>query len=527
QVIDVPLRGSVGGRYSSADEGAGGDILLEGGAGGFAWHLEGSRRDQDDLRIPGFARSARLRRLDPGVPDVRDALPNSFMHTSGFSGGASYIWDQGYFGAAVSGFDARYGSPAEEEVSIDLRQRRWDFQGAFQQPVSGIKSIKYRFALSDYEHTEFEGAEAGTIFKNEGFDGRVEVQHAKAGPFEGAFGFQTERSDFSALGEEAFLPETLTHSSSGFLFEEAALTDALKLQGGARYDRVSADAESDSRFGPARNRSFDNLSGSLGILYSPGEDWVVALSAAYSQRAPTSQELYANGPHLATGTFEVGDDGLNSEKALGFDLSLRKRTGRLTGSVTGFYTRFHDFIGQFPNGTREDDLPVYSYRSTGAEFAGIEAEAVIHLLEPLSAPASQSGKETSPGDSSGGNRLDLELKADYVRARDTRTGDPLPRIPPFHASAALDYHRGPFGARLEGVYAGDQHRVADNELPTDGYFMLNAALTYTFKAGSTTTDVFIKGVNLTDEEAREHTSFLKDIAPLGGRGVVAGVKIRF
>jgi len=535
--IAEPVRGSVGARYSSADEGLGGDILLEGGFGGFAWHLEGYRRETDDLRIPGFARSARLRAAEPLPASEEEEyghLGNSYMETAGFSAGASYIWDSGYFGLAYSGFDANYGSPAEKEVSIDMEQRRRDFQGAFNQPLTGIKAIKYRLALSDYEHTEFEGPDPGTTFTNEGYDGRIEVTHDKVGALEGAFGYQTDRSEFTALGDEKFLPPTLTKSHSGFLFEEFALSDTVKLQGGLRYDHITADAEADPDFGPARERSFNNLSGSLGVLYTPSDDYAVALSAANSERAPTYQELYANGPHIATGVFEIGDDDLPVEQSLGFDLSLRKRTGRVTGSLTAFYNRFDNFIGQFPTGDVEDDLPVSAYRNTDAEFYGMEAEAIIHLMEPVTAPApiivtgkGVSGKQPVSGPAGPDQSLDLELRADYVHAEDTGSGDPLPRISPFHASVALDYRRGPFGARLEGIYAAKQDRTADNELPTDSYFIVNAALSYTLHAGRTTTDLFIKGVNLTDEEAREHTSFLKDIAPLGGRGIVAGVKVSF
>lgn len=520
QRIDVPLLGSLGTRYRSMDNGISGDLLFEGGAGGFAWHFEAFHRDHDDLHIPGFARSARLRAIDPLEPDeseARGVLPNSFLSSRGLSAGASRIWDTGYFGMAYSIFDSRYGSPAEENVIIEMDRRQWDFHGAFERPVSGIESIKYRLALADYEHTEFEGAEAGTVFMNQGHDGRIEVRHSKAGPFEGTFGIQSERSDFSALGAEAFLPKTLTHSYSGFVFEEASLGDQFKLQGGLRFDHISAHAEADPRFGPERARSFNNVSGSLGLLYEASEDWSAALSLAQSKRAPSSQELYALGPHVATGVFEIGDDQLQSEQAFGLDLSLRKRSGPVTGSLSGFYNRFHDFIGQFPTGAVEvvdgEEFPVYVYRNTGAEFWGMEAEVVFHLL-------------TDDADSES-NRLDLELKADFVHARDTRTGDPLPRISPFHASLALDYHSGPFGARLEGVYSASQHRVSDNELPTDSYCLLNAALTYTLISGSATTSLFIKGVNLTNQEAREHTSFLKDIAPLGGRGVVAGIKVSF
>lgn len=515
--IEELVTGSIGTRMSSADHGIASDIQLEGGAGGFAWHLEGYKRNHEDLEIPGHAKSRRFRQANPGAEglDERGHLENSYLNTEGFSAGASYLWDGGYFGLAYSGFDADYGSPAEKEVSIDLEQRRWDFHGALFEPFRGIEEIKYRFATSDYEHTEFEGPEPGTTFTNQGYDGRIELAHEAWGPVQGTFGYQTQRSEFEAIGDEKFLPKTLTKSHSAFVFEELKLNDHFRFEGGLRFDHTSAEAEEDADFGPNRERKFDALSGSLGIVYTPNEDYVMALSTSWSERAPTYQELYAGGPHVATGAFEIGDDSLSTEESFGLDLSLRKTTGRVTGAVTAFYNHFDGFIGLFPTGEIEDDLPVYGYRGTDAEFFGAEIEAVIHLLEPVVAGQVET------------DYLNVELRADYVQANETSSGDPLPRISPFHASAALDYRKGPFGARLEGNFSAHQSETADDELPTDSYVMFNAALSYTLVSGPVTTDFYLKGVNLTNEEAREHSSFLKDVAPLSGRGVVAGVKMSF
>jgi iron complex outermembrane receptor protein len=512
------VRGSVGTRASSADNGIASDFELEGGIGGFAWHLEGYKRNIEELEIPGYARSKRLRDANPGAPenDEHGTLENSCFNTEGFSAGASYVWDGGYFGLAHSGFDTDYGSPIEKDVSIDMRQRRWDFHGAFYEPFQGFKEIKYRFATSNYEHTEFEGPNPGTTFTNDGYDGRVELSHEKWGPLQGTFGYQIQRSDFEAVGNEKFLPHVLTHGHSAFIFEEMELSQSWRLEGGLRYDHTTAKASEEVNFGPDRERNFDTLSGSIGIVFTPNEDFKMALSSSWTERAPTYQELYAGGPHVATGAFEVGDDGLSTEKSLGFDLSFRKVTGSVTGAVTVFYNRFNDYIGLFPTGgVSPGGLPIYAYQATDAEFFGAEVETTFHLLGPVVA-----GEVAE-------NHLNLELRADYVQANDRKTGDPLPRISPFHASAALDYKRGAFGARLESVFSAHQAETADNELPTDSYVMFNAALSYTITSGPVTTDLYIKGVNLTDEEAREHTSFLKDSVPLHGRGVVAGVKVNF
>ncbi len=526
--MDHTLQGSMGTRYTSVDNGYSGNFMLEGGHEGFAFHIEGYSRYADDLRIPGEARSARLQAnapLAPGQAEQRDVLPNSNSRSEGISGGGSYFWDGGFIGFALSRSHTNYGSPADPDVVIDMETTRLDVRGAFENPLPYIRKIDYRFAWSDYEHTEFEAGLPGTTFQNSGYDARVEITHEKIGPFEGVLGFQSDRSDFSALGAEAFLPSVLTQSNSAFLFEEIDM-GSLKLQLGGRYDHITVESSDDPRFGPGSGRTFDNFSGSVGLIYTPTEDYSIALTGTYTERAPTYQELFANGEHVATGVFEIGDPTLGVESSLGLDLTFRKRTGWVTGSVGGYYNRFRNFIGLFPNGLLRDtddppdgvgDIPEFAFRGVDAEFYGAEMEATFHFLNPVT------GEERDPKQTD----LDLEIKADVVSARNLNTGDPLPRIPPFHLSGALVFQRAAFAARLEGIYAAPQNRVSANELPTDSYFLVNLALSYTVKRGPLTFDMYVKGTNLTDAEAREHTSFLKDVAPLAGRGLVVGLKTSF
>ncbi len=532
--IDHLIGGHISGKYGSVNTERGGAFLLDGGCRGFNWTLQGSKTATDDLRIPGYARSALLRKIDPLPPGEKEAygvLPNSALRTEGLSGGASYVWDGGFFGLAYSGFHTNYGTVAEPDVTIDMEQRRWDFRGAFFAPFAHVQSIKYSFGIADYEHTEFEGSAIGTKFENEGYDGRIELKHDKLGPFEGAVGYQTERSNLSANGAEAFLPPVETLTNSVFLFEEVAFGKS-RLQFGVRYEHISADASAAPGFGPARSRTFGNVSGSAGFIYTPVEAYAVALNVAYTQRAPTYQELFANGPHAATNAFEIGDADLNPEQSFSIDLSVRKNLGRVTGAVSLFYNHFTDFIGQFATGAVfEDELPIFAYRATDAVFYGGEAELAFHLIEPITAVAAVSGRDGKsvvvPARPAGRQALDLVLKADYVRAENTSSNVPLPRIPPFRASAALNYSWDRFSASVEGQFAARQNRVSDFELPTDSYFLLGASLAYHLPVGPTDVEMYVKGTNLTNAEARYSTSFLKDIAPLGGRGVVCGLKFTF
>lgn len=531
---DASVHGAFDFRYGTANGETARAGMVDFAIGPVVIHLDASRRETDDITIPGYARSARLRAIEePEGREVRGTLPNSFTNTDSAAVGVSYVWDEGYFGVAYSGHESRYGTVAEEEVSIDLDQRRWDIRGEVRQPFAGVKSIKVRGAISDYTHTEFEGVETGTIFENEGYDARVEIAHEKWGLVEGTLGYQSQQSTFSALGDEAFLPSVESRSHSLFLFEEMDLTPVL-FQAGVRYDWQSAEAFDNPAFGPDRKRDFGLWSGSVGAVYTFAKSYALSFSTTYTQRAPTYQELFAGGPHVATGAFEIGNDHLGSEDTLGFDLSLRKKEGWITGALSVFYNRVTGFISLNPNGEIEDELPVFLFESTDATFWGGEFSATLHLLEPAEeVVAETSGKESVSGNkevlpaANGNHQLHLQLTADYVRARDDNSGESLPRIPPFRAGTELIYRNASIEARLGWQYVGEQNRTASYELPTDDYHMVNASLAYNVDLGPTNWQFYVKGTNLTNAEARVHASFLKDIAPLEGRGVLFGASLIF
>ena len=497
------------------------------GSGPIVFHLDGFNSATNDLDIPGFARSAGLRETDLMIPEPRDTLPNSATETKGAGLGGSYITKGGFLGFSYSGVDSHYGTVAEPDVTIDLQQRRWDMRGATYAPQSWIAEINYKLGYSDYGHTEFEGGEVGTVFQIEGYDGRVELLQQKTDLLEGAVGFESQGSKFTALGEEAFLPTVETKVNSMFVFEEIPL-DQLRLQFGARYDRQTNDSEVNATFGPGLSREFNAFSTSAGIVWNPTDDYAIALSFAYTQRPPSYVELFADGPHIATGTFERGDPNLGTEDSFSIDLSLRKRTGRVTGSISGFYYHFNDFISLQPSGLIDPDgsLPIYDYRQIGATFFGGEIETTFHLLETVQATP-KSDSTPPPAVPARVESLELILGVDYVYAEDRNSGEPIPRIAPLRTRVALEYSIGKFDARLECLFAAAQHRHAEYELPTDGYILLNNSICYNLPIGGLATTIFLKGVNLTNQEARQSSSFLKDIAPMPGRGVVLGLRAEF
>ena len=531
-VPEESLTGNLHLRGGSAADERSGSLELEGAWGErLAWHADYLARDTHDFEIPGFAEVDRLREEEHEGEDEetdRGIIENSSQETESGSFGLSWVADQGFLGISVSGMDTNYGVPGhahgheaegepeegdgeedgheeEEEapVRIDLQQRRVDLAGELLRDTGPFRGMKLRLGAADYQHLELEGAAVGTVFENEALEGRLELVQRPFGRLSGTIGLQGSTSDFSASGEEAFVPPSSTDLLALFAYEEVDLAP-FRLQFGGRWETQDVSVETD-----LPDRSFDAVSVSAGGIWPVDAHQDLALTLSRSERIPTANELYANGPHAATRAFEVGDVDLGKEVALGVDLSLRRHEGRVSGTLTGFFNRFDDYVFERFTGEEEDGLPVIQFTQRDAEFWGAEAQALVDLYR------------------SEASHLVLELRGDLVRAELRETGEPLPRIPPLRLGAGLDYHRGPWRLFGEARWSDEQDRLAENETPTDSHTLVNAAASYRFLLGDTVLDVFLRGRNLTDEEARLHTSFLKDQVPLPGRDVSLGVGLHF
>jgi iron complex outermembrane receptor protein len=521
----------VSGRAEARVGGAGSEnssaAVVEGGNGVLTLHADAFQRRTDDLKIPDYARSSRLRAQSPQADEARGTLPNSDSKSDGGAVGASLNFDRGYAGLSYSTYASDYGTVAEEDVRIHLKSERVDFAGELRDIGSFIEKVKLRYAHTDYEHREIEAGEVGTIFRTRGDEASIEATHAKLGSLSGVFGLQFRNADFSAQGEEALLPNIKTSSRAAYLYEEMPL-DKWKFSFGGRVESADVDsagggpddpnqAPGTPRFGNAQSRSFTPKSAAAGALYKFDEAWSMASNLSHTERAPSYNELFANGAHPATGQYEVGNPDLAVEKSNGLDLQLRWKSGLNSAKVGGFYTRFKNYIALYNTGNLRDadglidpagTLPEAQVQAVPAQFSGLEAESKHHVYE-------------------GTGDMDLRLKADYVRANNTDTGEPLPRIAPYHLGVGFDYRLGALGAKFDVTYAGKQDRVAANELPTDAYTLVNALFTYRVRSQAPDTEVFLKLNNLLDQDIRLHTSVLKDIAPLGGRSAMLGVRVGF
>ena len=520
-------------RFGGAENTRNGATVVDIGNGVFAIHADVYTRKTSDLDIPGFAVSSRKNRADGTPRENRGKLVNSDAEGDGGALGASLTFDNGYIGASYSTLNNNYGVVAEELVRIDMNSDRWELASEFKEIGTVINRIKFRMAHTDYEHVELEGAEIGTTFNNRGLEGSFELGHVPIniglGNLQGVLGFQFSNTNFEALGDEAFVPNVNTQNKALFIYEELPLGDEErkhKITFGGRLGYITVDSKDNAIFGAGQNNSFNPNSFALGGLYQISQNWSLTSNLSHNERAPSYFELYANGAHIATGQFEVGNSNFSKEKSSGIDAQIRYKDAKNSLSVGAYYTRFSNFIGLFDtrntrgadgelnpadldndgvaDGSGEDILGEAQFGVVPAVFKGLEVEGKFNLVD----------------------NLDLLVRGDYVHTKDKRNNDYLPRIVPLRLGAGLRYALNGFSARLDVLRAFKQNNTANNELNTDGYTNVSAALTYKLPI-KFSVELFAKANNLLDDEIREHASFLKDIAPAGERSILIGARADF
>jgi iron complex outermembrane receptor protein len=553
------LSGEVDARFNSVDlERSGAMALTLSPFKHFVIHAEGSLLRTDDRSIPGFALDQRIRaeltpeqRHDDGFGgNPFGTVPNTMVETKDFGIGASYVWDKGYFGASYTRFLSYYGVPNDPEtdepgvpparVHLNVRKDQYNVRSSVVDPLPWFSVANLKFVYTDYKHDELDNNKVGATFKTNGFDSRIELVHQPIGPFQGSIGSQVFYKELSVLGGEAFLQPTQALAAAGFLFEEVKL-NPVRIQFGMRVESNSvsidsSDPELTSLTSPSqKDQEFLPVSGAAGAIYDFAKDWQLALNLAYSQRAPTPEELFARGPHDATFQFIIGDPNLDVEINRSVDLSLRRTAGRVTGFISGFYTSYDGFIDFTPTGVFEEGLQVFIYTPKQATFYGGEGRVDFHLLpleitraiEPSDSKSVKNvimgGEETAQKNP---NDLYLRLQADYVHAEDS-SGEPLPRITPFRWGVSLNYESEHWTASIEGWLVDSQNRVAEFETTTPNYTFFNVSAGYKFQAWRTYNYLYVRATNLLDAEGRDHLSFLKEVFPLPGRGVVVGLRSTF
>lgn len=511
---------------------------LEGSFDNIAFHLDSTFRDFDDLEIPGMAE---LEGIDAhgaehgaeheGEEAIKGLVPNTAGEASSVTLGGSYHFDRGFMGLSAARLNNQYGLPGgahgehhgaepegaehgeeeEGDIALDMEQSRYDALMHLHDFAPGIEIARVFLTYTDYEHAEIEGGgEVGTLYANESIQSRVELVHASFARFDGVLGLQTASGQFSATGEEAFIPVTDYREWGLFLVEDYRTESAI-YELGLRYDHEHRDPKS-----VTGDQSFRAFSAAGSALWRFGEDWRFGIAASRSERAPSIEELYSNlgNPmdalvlHAATNAFEIGNTDLDTEVSRNIDLSLRWASNGSYASLQVYYNDFSNYIALVNTGREIDESPVRQFVQEDAEFVGLEFDSEFILARAA------------------GGVWRVGFFGDLTRGELDKRGD-VPRLPPRRLGARLAWDTERFSLWTRLLNAGDQDRAGVNETETPGFTRWDVGAEYYPSVRDRVVNVFLRVNNITDEEIRLSTSFLRNVAPEAGLGVEAGLRFVF
>lgn len=522
KAFDKALNAALEQRFDSTSDETSTTMKVEGSQDHIAYHLDGFYRHRDNMDIGGQGiDTAKVAITDPSleiVDNPRGYLNNTGAEAISGSAGLSWIDDFGFAGVSINNLNNNYGiapdGTGEETVRIAMRQTKYDFKSELDNPLPFAKNLRTRLGYTDYQHTEIANGEPGAFFTNKSYEGRIELNHHDIGPLRGAVGFQAQVSDFNAIEKltgNSIVPRSDSYSYGAFGVEAFDL-GPVTYQFGTRVEQTDIHPDG---FDPL---SYTPVSASASALWKLDTRNSLNLAVTRSSRAPTVQELLANGYHDATRSFEVGSLSLKEETSYNLDLGYRFKGDWLRAEFDLFHNWASDYIYQRRTGEFVDEdgnpcavdcKPVLQSSQQDAIFKGYEAKLIFPMLENHL------------------GLLELTLFSDYTRGEFVNGGD-VPRMPPLRYGLQLDYNKDKLSSYLRLTRADDQTHVGDFETSTAGYYLLNVGVNYQIKASQDAKlMVFAKGNNLLDQNIRNATSYLRNFAPEAGRGAEVGFRLSY
>ena len=522
EIPTVPVQGASGEvtfDVGTAAQETGGAGHVQLGNGKFAVNIGGGGRRAGDFDTP------------------LGAVVNSHSRAAFTSVGAAWTGEKAHVGASYGYDDSKYGIPVVEGGTLQLTPRRHalTFRAGAERLTGAFEAFRATVAVRRYQHDELEGEQIGTNFRNDTTELQVMGSHRPFGRMRGSVGAWVLDRAFDATGTEALSPAVDQRGFAAFGYEEVTWPH-VTLQFGGRVDRTSY-----SPLGEAK-RDFTNGSLSAGILLRPAaadDRLTMAISVARAARAPALEEMFFFGVHHGNFAVEVGNPALQSERALGIDLSLRWRMPRASGEVTYFRNDIDDYIFRrnMDHEEFEDRRGEFVARFGGRAPAGhaehddeggdaAEEEEELAFVEFVGADALLQGIE-SHADFQLTSTLTAEAGLDLVRGALKANDLPLPRIPPMKFRTGLRYQRNALQIGGQVVVAAKQDRLSTNETPTEGYTLLKLYSSYSFGTAGVTHTITARLDNVANELYRSHLSLIKDVVPEMGRNFKAVYSVRF
>ncbi len=468
-----------------------------------ALHADGTRRDAKNYT------------------SGRDTVNNSFYDNTDLNIGGSLIENWGFAGVSFGHFESTHAIPIEpddpsEQPFIDTDQDRIDMAAQIKLKNDYFDSVKFRAAHNDYQHIEFENAlTPGTIFENDQWEGRLELQHTELGSFIGSIGAQLGLRSLKAVGDEAFIPPTKSKTIAVFIYEDTDIGD-FHFELGGRYEHQRDEPRK------LENVNNDALSVMIGSHYYMTENLSLGLTLGRTQRIPTVVELFADGPHLATATFEMGEKNLDIETQNNIELSIANDSERWTWGANVFLNYIEDYIflqGLDLNndgvvdevddtGTAPGELKLSQYEQDNTLFYGAEIKSSFMVIQNTN------------------SELNLTFFGDFVKAK-RDGGINVERIAPARIGTGLQYEKKQLTANIDLITVLKQNDTGPLETDTDGYTLLNTSVNYRIEKDDAQISAHLKGINMLDEYGERHTSFIKERSPIMGRAISIGFSITF
>lgn len=528
--MSVPEKGYDGElqyQYDSVSKGNIGAAGLTLGQDNLALRIEGTKRYQSDYNQPAPLHQGESRRLAGSYQDNQSA-----------NIGASWIFDEGYIGIGYGEQHRRYGLPGhthfhdhEEEhhhVStrppvtghhhdhnheypdeqhehgipyIIMESKRWDLRGEKSNPFAGVESVRFSAARTHYHHDEKEGHEVSTQFKNKGDELRFSFTHQPILGWRGVIGGQFNQRDFSAYGEEAYVPSTKTKNHALFLLEEYQLGD-FRYELGFRQEWQSLLNRETQK-----NNKQNASSISAGLAWNFTQDYFLNLSLSHTKRLPVAEELYANGVHAASRTIEKGDPNLTAEAANNIDIGITKVTGDIQFNISSYYNRINNYIyGQFTGTELNNGYRSLRYVQNDAQFKGIEGNIDYYYNQDSL----------------------IGISGDYVRANLLHNKGNIPRIPAYRLSTYIKHSiTDNLTGQIRVDHFGKQNKTADYETLTDAYNTVSLGSEYIGYLDQTHYTLYAKINNIFDTKGKDSTSYIKDEMYLPGRNIILGATLTF
>ena len=542
QMPEDGLEGSVGVRYNSGSDEKLANAGVTAGIGeNFALRIEGSKRKANDYIAPDY-----FHEHDDELEKER-RVGNTFAEGQTVNIGGSWIHDRGFVGLSYSNRQDQYGltghsheyhvcvlhgdhfhgcptpdpdAPAHEEHGgpwVDLKSERYEVRTELEQPFAGVEKLRAHASITDYEHNELEESEVISNFKSKGYDGRLELVHVPVAGWEGVIGTQISQQKINLAASEhdhhedgdeddeehhvhgsgVVMPDTKTDKFSLFALEHKQLGD-VHVELGARVDHQKVKVDSDQK-----DYSGTGVSASAAANWEFAPNYKLSVVGSHQQRLPLAQELYADGLHFATNTYELGNPDLDKETSNNLELGLHYEGDKLDYHVHVYHNWFDDYIyGETV--AQKGNLRGVQYTQDKARFYGTEAQADYQINDMYK----------------------LSVFGDYVRGK--IEGENAPRVPAGRLGTKVeaDFADG-WSGLAEYYHVFNQDKIASYEDETQGYNMVNVGLSYANSlADNNAYRVYFKANNLLDDQVYSHTSFLSNI-PQVGRNFTVGVQYDF